>query len=216
MKKITLLIAAITAFAFSTASAQFNVSVVSSTDGGFANISGSLQSDGLSNGIGFPVDGSSSASATFTENSFLRTDFVNTTVGNLDVYKSGTANGAWDASKGAHTFSINIVGTPTAQGGKPGPRWRIIKSQANGATYQNPNWTSLSEGTNTLTIGGGVSFNRMVGFQIAGTMNIDSFSHTSTAGTDTYSIVSAVPEVSHFGLLTGVVVLAFAARRRRA
>ena len=47
-------------------------------------------------------------------------------IGNVDIYKTGAANGSWNDSSNAHTFTINVVGTPTAHGANAYPRWRII------------------------------------------------------------------------------------------
>ena len=211
MKKITLLFAAVTAFAL-TASAQYNVSITSAADGGFANAP--------SANLSLPTAGETS-SASLTDNSLFFTQFISG-FGNVDTYKSGLANtalntpaaSAWDSSSAAQIFSINVVGTPTAHGSNPGPRWRAIRSINNGSTL-NGNWNDITAGENTISLSN-VPVQRMVGFQIAGVVAIDSFTHSWTGGSDSLTVTAAVPEVSHFGLLTGVVVLAFAARRRRA
>jgi hypothetical protein len=212
MKKITLLFAAVTAFAF-TASAQYNVTITSAADGGFANAP--------SANLSLPAAGETS-SASVTDNSLFFTQFING-LGNVDTYKSGLANtavntpaaNAWASSGAAQSFSINVVGSPTAHGSNAGPRWRAIRSINNGSTL-NGTWSNITAGENTISLSN-VSVLRMVGFQIAGVVAIDSFTHSWTGGSDSLSVAAvAVPEVSHFGLLTGVVVLAFAARRRRA
>lgn len=212
MKKITLLFAAVTAFAL-TASAQYNVTITSAADGGFANAP--------SANLSLPAAGETS-SASVTDNSLFFTQFISG-LGNVDTYKSGLANtaantpaaGAWASSSAAQVFSINVVGTPGAHGSNPGPRWRTIRTINNGSTL-NGNWVDIATGANSISLSS-VPVQRMVGFQIAGIVAIDSFTHSWTGGSDSLSVAAvAVPEVSHFGLLTGVVVLAFAARRRRA
>ena len=211
MKKITLLFAAVTAFAL-TASAQYNVTITSAADGGFANAP--------SANLSLPAAGETS-SASVTDNSLFFTQFISG-LGNVDTYKSGLANtavdtpaaGAWASSSAAQVFSINVVGTPGAHGSNPGPRWRAIRTINNGSTL-NGNWVDIATGANSISLSS-VPVQRMVGFQIAGIVAIDSFTHSWTGGSDNLSVAAvAVPEVSHFGLLTGVVVLAFAARRRR-
>ena len=212
MKKITLLFAAVAAFAFSTASAQYNISITQAADGGFANAPGA--------NLSLPTAGETS-SASLTDNSLFFTQFISG-IGNIDTYKSGLANtaantpaaGAWASSSAAQIFSINVVGSPTAHGTNAGPRWRSIRTINNGSTL-NGNWQDITVGENTISLSS-VPVQRMVGFQIAGVVAIDSFTHSWTGGSDNLSVAAAVPEVSHFGLLTGVVVLAFAARRRRA
>lgn len=211
MKKITLLFAAVTAFAL-TASAQYNVTITSASDGGFANAP--------SANLSLPAAGETS-SASVTDSSLFFTQFISG-LGNVDTYKSGLANtaantpaaGAWASSSAAQVFSINVVGTPGAHGSNPGPRWRAIRTINNGSTL-NGNWVDIATGANSISLSS-VPVQRMVGFQIAGIVAIDSFTHSWTGGSDNLSVAAvAVPEVSHFGLLTGVVVLAFAARRRR-
>jgi hypothetical protein len=187
-------------FAALAITAHGNIVVINdATDGGFAN------SDWIA-----PAEGAI-ATPTIGENEIFNTLFLSSSVGNADIYKAGTFEGSWDASQNAQSFTINIVGTPTAHGTKPGPRWRLIRSVSNGTTYQG-SWVDLTEGENTISIGTGVSFNRMVGFQIAGVTQIDRFEHDYGSGTDSFTIV---PEASHFGLLSGVAVLAFVATRRR-
>lgn len=213
MKKITLLFTAVAAFAFSTASAQYNITITQAADGGFANAPGA--------NLSLPTAGETS-SASLTDNSLFFTQFISG-LGNVDTYKSGLAHtavntpaaGSWTDSGNAQSFSINVVGTPGAHGSNLGPRWRSIRTINNGSTL-NGNWVDITTGTNTISLTS-VPVERMVGFQIAGVVAIDSFVHNWTTGLDSVSVAAvAVPEVSHFGLLTGVLVLAFAARRRRA
>lgn len=213
MNKITLLFAAITALAFSTASAQYNITITSAADGGFANAPAA--------NLSLPTAGETS-SASLTDNSLFFTQFISG-IGNVDTYKSGLghtaantpAAGSWTDSDNAQSFSINVVGTPGAHGSNPGPRWRTIRTINNGSTL-NGSWVDITTGTNTISLTS-VPVERMVGFQIAGVVAIDSFIHNWTTGLDSVTVAAvAVPEASHFGLLTGAVVLAFAARRRRA
>jgi hypothetical protein len=212
MKKITLFFAAVTAFAL-TASAQYNVTITSAADGGFANAPTA--------NLSLP-DAGETSSASVTDNSLFFTQFISG-LGNVDTYKSGLANtaantpaaDAWTSSSAAQVFSINVVGTPGAHGSNAGPRWRSIRTINNGSTL-NGTWNDIVTGANSISLSS-VPVQRMVGFQIAGVVAIDSFTHSWTGGSDNLSVAAvAVPEVSHFGLLTGVIVLAFAARRRRA
>ena len=166
-----------------------------------------------------PTDGDEAGELFFTDNSVFATLFI-TGIGNVDVYKAGVANsalntpgeGAWADSSNAHTFSINVVGTPTAHGTNPGPRWRRIVSLNNGTTF-NGNWSDLVEGSNSIR-SGDVAFDRMVGFQIAGVVDIDSFSHDYGSGVDTLSI-SEVPEPSSYALLAGLFASTYMMVRRR-
>ena len=206
MKKITLLFAAVSAFAFSTASAQYNVSITSSAGGAFATTQNTQFNQSV---IGTQAD------AFLTDSTLFQTA-TNANFGELAVYKAGIGNG-WADSSNAQTFTLNVVGTPTSHDGSAGPRWRHQRTLANGSQVQFGGWSNLTEGSNSISMTGGVAFNRMVGFQIAGIVNFDTFTHSTGGLSDTLSVTAAaVPEVSHFGLLTGVVVLAFAARRRRA
>ena len=212
--KNTLLSFTLTLALVASAYGQYTVAIDSTAGGAFDNIANPASFNTLSEGA--------TTSATFTENSFLATSFLNSTVGNIDVWKVGVANtaintsaaGAWSGSRNAQTFTLNVVGTPTSQGGKPGPRWRYIRGFNNGKGDQG-GWNDITEGANTLTITGGLSFDRYVGFQIAGTMNIDSFSHDYGSGVDTYSI-SAVPEPSSYALLAGLFACTYMMVRRRA
>ena len=211
--KNTLLKLTLTLALAASAHGQYVVAIDSVDGGAFDNIANPASFGTLAEGA--------TTSATFTESSFLATSFLNSTVGNIDVWKVGVANtaantsaaGAWSGSRNAQTFTINVVGTPTAQGGKPGPRWRYIRSFNNGSDDQS-NWSDITTGVNTLSITGGLSFDRYVGFQIAGTMNIDSFSHDYGTGVDTYSI-SAVPEPSSYALLAGLLASTYMIVRRR-
>ena len=211
--KNTLLTLTLTLALAASAHGQYVVAIDSVDGGAFDNIANPASFDTLDEGA--------TTSATFTENSFLETKFLNNTIGNVDVWKVGVANtakdtsatDAWSGSRNAQTFTINVVGTPTAQGGKPGPRWRYIRSFNNGSDDQS-NWSDITTGVNTLSITGGLSFDRYVGFQIAGTMNIDSFSHDYGTGVDTYSI-SAVPEPSSYALLAGLLASIYMIVRRR-
>lgn len=201
MKKLTLLLSMFAIF--STAHAQFNIDITSNAGGSFENA--------VSTNWSPPAEGPTSVGFV-TDNSLFQTLFLNSSIGNADIYKAGTAGGSWDGSQGAQTFSLNIVGTPTAHGDKPGPRWRLIRSVANGSTY-NGSWQDLSEGSNSITFGA-VTFNRMVGFQIAGVVNISEFSHDYGSGTDSLTI-SAVPEPSTYALLAGFAAFLFVAIKRR-
>ena len=175
-------------------------------------ISGGPFSQALTNNWSDPVDGSIVESASVTDSSLFATQFIGG-IGNVDIYKTSGGNPSdWAASSNAQTFTINVVGTPTAHGSNPGPRWRTIRSVANGNAF-NSNWSDLSEGLNSLSFGG-VSFDRYVGFQIAGVVNIDSFTHDYESGSDTFSI-SAVPEPSTYALLAGFITFVFVAIKRR-
>ena len=70
----------------------------------------------------------------------------------------------------------------------------------------------MTEGDNTISFNA-VTFDRMVGFQIAGVVNIDSFSHTYGSGVDS---ISVVPEPSSYALLAGLFACTYMMVRRRA
>lgn len=201
MKKLTLFLSMLAISSYSYA--QFTIDITSTAGGSFDNA--------ISANWSPPAEGPS-ASDSFADKDLFQTLFVGG-IGNVDVYKAGTANGSWNDSKNAHTFTINVVGTPTAHGANAGPRWRIIKSIANGSTF-NGNWSDIIEGTNSISMTGGTSFNRMVGFQIAGVVDFDSFSHNYGSSTDSISI-SAVPEPSTYALLVGFATFLFVAIKRR-
>ncbi len=194
---------------------QYTIAIESTAGGAFDN----LVNEGLNNtNMRLPSDGDSlGANAFFTDSSVFATQFISG-LGNVDVYKAGVANsalntpgaGAWDASSNAQSFEINVVGTPTAHGSNPGPRWRRIVSLNNGSTF-NGNWVAITEGANTISFNA-VAFDRMVGFQIAGVVNIDSFSHTYGNGVDS---ISVVPEPSSFALLAGLFASTYMMVRRR-
>ena len=205
MMKTTLFTVTFTLALAASAHGQYTYSVNSVAGGAFDN----LVNEGTANtNMRLPIDGDTAEELFFTDNSVFATLFI-TGIGNVDVYKAGVANsalntpgeGAWADSSNAHTFSINVVGTPTAHGTNPGPRWRRIVSLNNGTTF-NGNWSDLVEGSNSIT-SGDVAFDRMVGFQIAGVVDIDSFSHDYGSGVDTLSI-SEVPEPSSYALLAGL------------
>ena len=202
MKKLSLVICFIL---FSSMShAQFNIDITKTAGGSFDNAITANWS---------PPSSGATSEAFLRDTSLFQTLFLNNTIGNADIYKAGTANGTWADSSNAHTFSINVVGTPTAHGTKPGPRWRAIKSVANGTTF-NGSWFDISSGANSISMTGGTSFNRMVGFQIAGVVNIDSFSHDYGSSTDSLT-VSAVPEPSTYALIAGFAAFLFVAIKRR-
>jgi hypothetical protein len=202
MKKLSLVICFIL---FSSMShAQYNIDITKTAGGSFDNAITANWS---------PPSSGATSEAFLTDASLFQTLFLNNTIGNADIYKVGTANGTWADSSNAHTFSINVVGTPTAHGTKPGPRWRVIKSLANGTTF-NGSWFDISSGANSISMTGGTSFNRFVGFQIAGVVNIDSFSHDYGSSTDSLT-VSAVPEPSTYALIAGFAAFLFVAIKRR-
>lgn len=202
MKKLSLLLSMVL-FA-SLSYGQFNIDITSTAGGSFDNAISANWS---------PPSTGATPNDSLTDASLFQTLFLNSTIGNADIYKAGTANGSWADSSNAHTFSINVVGTPTAHGTKPGPRWRVIKSLANGTTF-NGNWVDISSGANSISMTGGTSFNRMVGFQIAGVVALDSFSHDYGSSTDSLTI-SAVPEPSTYALIAGFAAFLFVAIKRR-
>ena len=216
MLKTTLFTVTFTLALAASAYGQYTYSVNSVAGGAFDN----LVNEGSANtNMRLPTDGDEAGELFFTDNSVFATLFI-TGIGNVDVYKAGVANsalntpgeGAWADSSNAHTFSINVVGTPTAHGTNPGPRWRRIVSLNNGTTF-NGNWSDLVEGSNSIR-SGDVAFDRMVGFQIAGVVDIDSFSHDYGSGVDTLSI-SEVPEPSSYALLAGLFASTYMMVRRR-
>ena len=219
--KNTLLSFTLTLALAASAYGQYTIDVVSNTGGAFDN----LVNTGTNNtNINIPTSGAATGNggtnAFITDFSVFGTQFISG-LGNVDVYKAGIGNtavdtaaaGAWADSSNGHTFSLNVVGTPTAHGSNAGPRWRRIVTTNNGSTF-NGNWEDLTTGANSITFAG-VSFDRMVGFQIAGVVNVDSFSHTYGSGTDSIS-VSAVPEPSSYALLAGLFACTYMMVRRRA
>ena len=196
---------------------QYTIAVDSTAGGAFDNL---VNTGSANSNMRLPTDGDSLESAFFTDSSVFATQFISG-IGNVDVYKAGLANtalntaasGAWADSSNAHTFTINVVGTPTAHGSNPGPRWRRIVSVNNGSTF-NGSWQDISAGVNTITMNG-VAFDRMVGFQIAGVVSIDSFSHDYASGVDSITVVSPVPEPSSYALLAGLFACTYMMVRRR-
>ena len=82
-----------------------------------------------------------------------------------------------------------------------------LNNQANiELKYSSNSITTSSASLGTLANGDGAAF-RII-YTLANTRGLDNLTVHATA--------TPVPEVSHFGLLTGAIVLAFAARRRRA
>ncbi len=212
--KNTLLSFTLTLALAASAYGQFTIDVVSIAGGAFDN----LVNTGTNNtNMNLPTDGAATSNAFITDNSIFATQFIST-IGNVDVYKTGIGNvsagvagaGAWADSSNGHTFSLNVVGTPTAHGTNPGPRWRRIATN-NGGFVFNGNWVDITEGANSISFDE-VAFDRMVGFQIAGVVNIDSFSHTYGSGTDS---ISVVPEPSSYALLAGLFACTYMMVRRR-
>lgn len=200
---------------------QYTIAVDSTAGGAFDN----LVNTGTNNtNMNLPTDGAATANggsnAFITDNSVFATQFI-AGLGNVDVYKAGIGNtavntaaaGAWADSSNGHTFSLNVVGTPGAHGSNAGPRWRRIVTTNNGSTF-NGNWVDITEGANSISFAG-VSFDRMVGFQIAGVVNIDSFSHTYGSGTDSITVSAVVPEPSSYALLAGLFACTYMMVRRR-
>ena len=214
----TLFIFTFTLALAASAHGQYTYSVNSVAGGAFEN----LVNEGSANSnMRLPTDGDAAAASFFTDNSVFATLFISG-IGNVDVYKAGVANtavdtpaaGAWSGSRNAQTFTINVVGNPTAHGSNPGPRWRYLRSFNNGVS-DNGSWSDIAVGENTLSINGGISFDRMVGFQIAGVVDIDSFSHDYGSDVDTLSI-SVVPEPSSYALIAGLFACTYMMVRRRA
>ena len=214
--KTTLFIFTFTLALAASAHGQYTYSVNSVAGGAFEN----LVNEGSANSnMRLPTDGDAAAASFFTDNSVFATLFISG-IGNVDVYKAGVANtakdtpaaGAWRGSSNPQTFTINVVGTPTAHGTNPGPRWRYLRTFNNGVS-ENGSWSDITVGENTLSINE-VSFARMVGFQIAGVVDIDSFSHDYGSDVDTLSI-SVVPEPSSYALLAGLFASTYMMVRRR-
>jgi hypothetical protein len=219
--KNTLLSFTITLALAASAYGQYTIDVVSNAGGAFENLvnTGSLNTQTTlpTNGA---ATGNSGANAFVTDASIFGTSFI-AGLGNVDVYKFGVANtalntpgsGGWSGSSNAHSFSLNVVGTPTAHGSNAGPRWRRVVSTNNGGSF-NGNWSDLNTGANTMSFGA-VAFERSVAIQIAGVVNFDSFSHNYGGGTDSIT-VSAVPEPSSYALLAGLFACTYIMVRRRA
>ena len=217
--KNTLISLTLTLALAASAYGQYTIDVVSNAGGAFENLvnTGSLNTQTTipTNGA---ATGNAGANAFVTDASVFGTSFINT-IGNVDVYKFGVANtalntpgeGGWSGSSNAHSFSLNVVGTPTAHGSNPGPRWRRVVSTNNGGSF-NGNWSNLSEGANVMSFGA-VAFERSVAIQIAGVVNFDSFSHNYGSGTDS---ISVVPEPSSYALLAGLFACTYMMVRRRA
>ena len=73
-------------------------------------------SQALTNNWSDPVDGSIVETASVTDASLFATQFIGG-IGNVDIYKTSGGNPSdWAASSNAQTFTINVVGTPTAHG----------------------------------------------------------------------------------------------------
>ena len=215
--KNTLLILSLTVALVASSYGQYTVAVNSVAGGAFDNL---VETGTLNTQTNMPTDGEANVNGYLPDTTFS-TKFINTTIGNIDTYKVGVKNasegvagtGAWADSSNAHAFTLNVVGTPTSQNGKPGPRWRINYSRDNGTT-QNGAWSDLTTGTNQISIGG-TAFDRTVAVQLAGVINWDSFSHNYGSGTDSIS-VSAVPEPSSYALLAGLFACTYMMVRRRA
>lgn len=215
--KNTLLSFTLTLALAASAYGQYTIALESTEGGAFDNL---VNTGTANSNMRLPTDGSATAGGNpyFTDSSVFATQFISG-LGNVDVYKAGVANsalntpseGAWADSSNAQAFSINVVGTPTAHGSNPGPRWRRIVSLNNGSTF-NGGWVAMTEGDNTISFNA-VTFDRMVGFQIAGVVNIDSFSHTYGSGVDS---ISVVPEPSSYALLAGLFACTYMMVRRRA
>ena len=215
--KNTLLSFTLTLALAASAYGQYTINVVSNAGGAFEN----LVNTGTNNtNMNLPTDGTATSNDFITDNSVFATSFIQN-LGNVDVYKFGVANtalntpgaGGWSGSSSAHSFSLNIVGTPTAHGNNSGPRWRRVVSTNNGGSF-NGNWSDLNTGANTMSFGA-VAFERSVAIQIAGVVNFDSFSHTYGSSTDSIT-VSAVPEPSSYALLAGLFACPYMMVRRRA
>ena len=219
--KNTLLSITLTLALAASAYGQYTIAVESTAGGAFDNL---VNTGSNNTNLNLPTDGAATGNGGsndfITDFSVFATQFISG-LGNVDVYKAGLANtalntaaaGAWADSSNGHTFSLNVVGTPTAHGSNDGPRWRRIVSTNNGGSF-NGNWVDITEGANSISFAG-VSFDRMVGFQIAGVVNIDSFSHTYGTGVDSIT-VSAVPEPSSYALLAGLFACTYMMVRRRA
>ena len=216
--KNTLLSFSLTLALAVSAHGQYTVAVNSVAGGGFDNL---VNTGTLNTQTNIPTDGASISNAFLPDTTFS-TAFLNSTFGNIDTYKVGVKNtsagaagaGAWVDSSNAHAFTLNVVGTPTSQGGKPGPRWRVNYTRVNGTT-QNGTWTDLVTGNNQIGIAG-VAWDRIVAVQLAGVINWDLFSHDYTSGTDSIAVVSAVPEPSSYALLAGLFACTYMMVRRRA
>ena len=217
--KNTLLSLTLTLAVAASAHGQFTIDVVSNAGGAFENL---VNTGTLNTNMNLPTDGAATgnegANNFIADNSVFATQFIQN-IGNVDVYKFGVANtalntpgsGGWSGSSNAHSFSLNIVGTPAAHGSNPGPRWRRVVSTNNGGSF-NGNWSNLSTGENTMSFGA-VAFERSVAIQIAGVVNFDSFTHNYGGGTDS---ISVVPEPSSYALLAGLFACTYMMVRRRA
>ena len=213
--KNTLISLTLTLALAASAYGQYTIDVVSNAGGAFENL---VNTGSANTQTTIPTNGAATANAFVTDSSVFGTSFI-AGLGNVDVYKFGVANtavntpgsGGWSGSSNAHSFSLNVVGTPTAHGSNAGPRWRRVVSTNNGGSF-NGNWSDLNTGANTMSFGA-VAFERSVAIQIAGIVNFDSFSHNYGSGTDS---ISVVPEPSSYALLAGLFACTYMMVRRRA
>lgn len=169
----------------------------------------SVETNGFENAISFNSSPALSGNSISTNDIFAQGTVQG--VAGTDIYKYGhwaSANANyWGAeSRTASTFNLDVAAAST------GAKWRILKSTANNQ-YFFGNWSNLNTGENSVTIAGGVGFDRQVGFQIQGTVDINSFEHT--AGGASVGSLSVVPEPSTYALLAGLVAFLYVAIRRR-
>lgn len=170
-----------------------NIIQVDSTPGGAF--------DNLVDSTTLPADITSIGTSTdIQDGTYFKTIYISG-IGNRDSYKAGlndtktTDVAGWAGSFNTQEFTINVTSlSPNTPGGtNVGPRWRYLKTYANGTTNLGA-IIDLELGLNTLTIPAVSSpaatwTGRTVGVLIEGVVKYDSFSHNYGDGIDSINVV---------------------------